>query len=162
MPVSPANILSLPLAHLRTLIAACPAFQAWTGAANAAAAAARIHLVNLPEGDLTRPFALIGYGEKWKYTKIADISFQARGELFVMFEDDVASANQASEADAVIAFMNDVGATLAEMMDFSGWNGYLHIAEIEIGSVPERFTSEEGQMDEDYYRVEFVATWDGR
>ncbi len=161
MPVTPSGIMSLPLAHLRTLVANCSSFQSWTGAANAAAAEAFIHLVNLPDDSLVRPYVLIDFNDKWKSQKVAEFQFEKRGELYLLFEDDVAVANQASEADAVFDFMNNVGAVLEEMMSLSGQNGYLNLVEIEINDQPERTTSEESEMNEDYYTASFDVVWSG-
>lgn len=160
MAQTPSGIMSLPLAHLQTLIAASATFQSWVGAADAAAAKNSIHLINVPDTVLTRPFALIGFGEKWKAQKTAEFFHDKRGELFLVFEADVAEIDQASEADAVFAFMNQVGAVISHMLSMAGNNGYLNVIEAEMLAPPVRITSEDNEF-EDYYTVEFTVVWGG-
>jgi len=161
MAVTPTGVMSLPLANLEIIIANSSAFQAWAGAADDVAAKDNIHLVNVPDAVLVRPFALVGFADKWKAQKTAEFFHEKRGELFLMFESDVLLANQASEADAVFAFMNVVGAVISEVLALAGTNGFLNVTEVEMTTNPMRITDEDAQMLDDYYTVEFSVIWDG-
>ncbi|MBN46301.1 MULTISPECIES: hypothetical protein [unclassified Methylophaga] len=161
MPQIPANGLSLPLSHMQDLLAATDAFQQWTDSADADEAKEHIYLVNLPQSDLQRPFALIGFSDKWKREKIAQFQYQATGELYMAFEADVAEADQASESDAVFGFMNPLGAVIDEIIAIAGTDNYLNVIQMEMPSLPIRTNSEEAEMDEDYYQAEFMVVWSG-
>lgn len=161
MPQTPVNGLSLPLSHMRDLLAATSAFQEWTGAADADEAKAHIYLVNLPQSDLQRPFALVGFSDKWKREKIAQYQYQTTGELYLTFEADVAIADQGSESDAVFGFMNPLGAVIDEITAIAGTDNYLNVIEMEMPSLPMRTNSEDTEMDEDYYAAEFMIVWSG-
>lgn len=161
MPQTPSGLMSLPLDHLRRLVSACEAFQTWTGAADATEALEHIHMVELPQGDLVRPFALIGFGDRWKSEQRSIQLYTKTGELFLMFEDDVAAADQASAADALFGFMNPMGDVVSEMLQLAGTDDYLNVLEMEMEVPPIRENEEDAQIAEDYYNAIFNVVWSG-
>lgn len=117
MPVTASGPMSLPLAGLAALIAACPAFRTAVGAANAAAALAHIFY---PKVDLqaaippTRPWAIITDDDicPWEidhYTKSA-------GSLIISFEFPSANNLDVDSSDALLTFTNSVGAIVLEAL----------------------------------------------
>lgn len=161
MPQTPSGLMSLPLSHLRRLVSECEAFQTWTGAADATEALEHIHLVELPQGDLVRPFALIGFGARWKTEQRSVQLYTKTGELFLMFEADVADADQASAADAIFGFMNPLGDVVSEMLEKAGTDDYLNVIELEMEEPPLRENEEDAQLNEDYYNAIFNVVWSG-
>lgn len=162
MAVTPTGILSLPLGHLRTLIANSSNFQTWVGAANATEAESSIYLVNINEDEIARPFALIDWGENFNSTMLANGPggfFQDRGELRLLFEDDVAAENQDSYEDSKLKFLNDIGGVLADMRDLSASDEYLSIHEIQFQESPTRSIDDQDPAEGDFYQGRFIITW---
>src|SRR4051812_39751424 len=97
MPISPTGPVSLPLENLRILLAGCPGFRTWVGAANATEARTRILLVEMtapadPQGYTAaelaamRPFAVIDEhqleddrpgGDAWVWDRVGLPAFVA-------------------------------------------------------------------------------------
>lgn len=160
MPVTPANLFSLPLKALQDTIANSGTFQTWAGTAGGAPTLARIHLVGVDVSAVVRPFALIDFGEKFDSAQIAyQGQFMSSGELLLLFEDAVAPANAGNHGDAKLAFTNQVGAVLNEIQDVSGQNSFLSIHKIKLKSGPNRSTKDERDAGTDLYQVTFEVVW---
>ena len=87
---------------LRTLLANHAAFRTWSGAADVAAALAQIFIGGFEEGsEPTKPYLLIRSKEDtFQLTKLGVDTRIASGELLVIAEKEIGSANQ---ADSVLA-----------------------------------------------------------
>jgi len=114
------DILFGPLENLRDLVAASTAFRTLVGAEDAAAAKGSIYIPGLAAGvAAARPFAVVDQGEEWN----RDASGRAGGSLFLLFEIDVAAAQDddtsAQMEAAHRAFMVTVGTILDQMIDAS-------------------------------------------
>ena len=146
MAVTPAGMFSKVLDNARTLIANSPSFRTWTGAADVAAAKAFIHVVGEEFDNTARPFVVVAFGdEPGELERIAQGAgnyFIQTGQIFVLFEDDVASANQAVMEEAELAFMNNVGAVFGDIFGtasaagLTGTDAYLSITNSGIDTGP--------------------------
>jgi hypothetical protein len=159
MPVTPTGILSEPLATLRALLAACPAFQAWVGAASEAEALDRIHLLVAPaEGPY--PLALIDFGdvarERQAITNAAKWKMRAGSDLLLWLRSEASG----DEPDATFTFTNAVGAILEEMEARAGdySKGYPGLTAIEMPVPPQRTEEEDRPSEGDVFEVCFSCT----
>lgn len=156
MTVTPSGILSEPMANLRAALSQCDAFQTWVDANDATAALSSIGLVE--KADLTRPFAVIDHGETWETRRLdGGGTYHDNGSLFVLFEEDVAEDNQSSEADAVLAFSNTIGAILEDLWAVSP--GVFDTRSISLVSGPLRSDDKERKQGEDYVQIIFQVRW---
>ena len=170
MVVSPAGLLSLPLKRLQTLLSISSNFQTWTGAANAAAALAFIHLVAV--AGQSRPHALIGRspgsgGARGSRTIQGGSIFEHGGRLLLRFENDIASGDLALPADAEFTFTNSVGAILADLEAASGEVGDLQVTSWSETQSPQRSSRDEkqasggGSAGGEYYQATYAIEWSG-
>lgn len=133
MAVTPSGLLSLPLDALADLLAGTDAFQAWTGAATAAAAKERIHPHAVCADPNDASYALL-----WPYAVInwapgLTISWggYARGPLSLIFESAVSTEYQRDGdqsrdyKSAAYEHLNQVGAVLQEAYENSEASGSL-------------------------------------
>jgi len=116
--VTPTGILSLPLARLRTLVAACSAWTSWGGALG------DIYMVTA-EPTSVRPFAVITDSDEWIAESDSSdptaVNFRENGTLLMTVEADVDADH--SVDDAAFDFRNNLGALIEDMMDLSGTGG---------------------------------------
>ena len=166
-----AGPISLPLDHLRTLVAASSTFQAWVGATGEteaqriASAKEHVYVAALPAPIAAkRPFALVAHGDAWQReadTGGAGHSYLKTGSLYLGFEANVAEANQVagSEGDAFIAFANEVGNTIADMEVLSGTGTYLNVTRISEYVRPRRAHPDEAGNAGVYYEAAYTIDW---
>lgn len=179
MPIEPTGPLSLPLANLRTLVAACPAFQSWVGAADPGAAEERIHLVDFepPAGrnytveelDTLRPYAVVDEfafpddrpgGDAWVSVRHGSGAFVDAGKLLLRFCGNVPPEDEANPAEARLAFMNAVGAVVREIQGLGGGDtDYLSVHRIARWEPYQRASFGEAEAQGDFYLCSFVVTW---
>ncbi len=163
--ITPEGSLSLPMEHLRTLVAASATFQAWTNTASAADAKDHIYLT-IAEVDATerlanmRPFALIALAEEADFESVgggANDTFIDRGSLTLIFEANVEPADNAG--DVGLLFANQVGKTIDEMLALAGSSGYLCVQRIEkfLGPARAKHDIEDGEGD--FYQIGFKIHW---
>ena len=134
MAVTATNLLSVPLARLRTLLASLSATQSWMGAANTAAALLQIHLNQFDEpageagtpawkaaAEALRPLIVLGTDTMSSNEEDTGPYGPKTGVIWVDFEEiaqnenGVASdSNAVSTSDAILSLMNDVGAIMEE------------------------------------------------
>lgn len=192
MPITPSGELAIPLENMRVLLAHCAAFQAWVNdPGDAAKAKGHVYPVDLPpptdedgqytidELRLLRPLAVVdtfvaqrGWGEQpWRTDRIADGAYADSGKLMLDFVADVADEHAGNPADCKIAFLNDVGAILAELKQRAGTTDYLTAADIAAGvggfsihrielyQGPRRADETEVQTQGDHWRMQFLVHW---
>lgn len=151
MPVTASGILSEPLAVLRTMLSESASFQTWVAAANAAAALASIYLIGTDAP--VRPYAIVTRIDNWSSDLVGgspgDYGFIGRGRLYFDFEDAIASGNQASYADSLLAFQNNVGAVIVDLQNASGGSERLLLRRFEMVAGPQRFDKTETNSDAD-------------
>ena len=155
---APSGPIALAQEYLRLTVAACPTFQSWTGAPDAASAANRLYHEALPpprdteaaehtrsELETYRPFGLIWTAEQKGLVLAADAfgpaeyNFQASGELRMLLEQDVPEEIASDPAEIDLRFKNVVGKIMAEMCALAGRPGYLALRRLEIETGPYRF-----------------------
>lgn len=145
---APAGTLSLAKSHLRAMLAACTAFQTWTGAADAAAALERIHYEGLPapsgeertldEWESLRPYAVIWMAEQGGFRRDLDSwsdtgEFNASGRLMLRFEQACPDGhNEEPSSDANLQFSNSVGQIIDGLCALVGGAGYLAFTAIGV------------------------------
>ncbi len=174
--LTPTGLLTLPLANLRTLLAASAAWQSWTGAGSPAAAAERIYLIGLfplarsftlAELQAMRPFAVVdlwtppgGYGgEPWKSDRVAESAYQDAGKLTLDLVDEVAPEDANDIATAKLRFLNDCGSVLSDMQNLSGTDAYLTVHRFELFQGPVRCDPDVVAVQGDFYRAQFIVHW---
>lgn len=164
MPVAPTGMISLPLDYLRLTLADATAFRTWVGAANQAAALAKIYPIqkaSYTSADL--PLAVVDWAENFRRVKNAGGSrnwFEQEGDLSVIFRGAVNPAHD--DADAAYTFLNSLGAILSEVETLAGKPGYLNITAISLQDGPSRPNEDEAKELGDFYqavyRVEFMGS----
>lgn len=128
MVVEAESYLSLPLSHLKDLVAECASFQAWCGVDTAAEAKERIYFFMAPR-DAVRPFAVVDMGSDWEDNLIADGAvFLDKGQLTLGLVDDVDV--EESEPDQLMAFTNRVGSVFEDIRMLAGVDGRLNVTRI--------------------------------
>lgn len=182
MPIAPSGILSLPLGHLRALVAASSSFQTWTGTASAALAAARVHLCDLPKPSSNEeytkaelaayyPCAIVDFfhsqrgfgGEAFVWDKEVELGWVDSGVLSLDFVELVDEDDAVSPADTLLAFTNDVGAVIEAMVALSGTStdstSYLTIHRLELFQGPYRTDQSQHANIGDQNRIQFKVHW---
>lgn len=176
MPIEPDGPLSLPLGHLRTLVAASGAFQSWTETSDADAAKERIFLVGPPpeaaeytlqELQALRPFAVVdlwtprqGYGgQPYRTEREGHNAFQEAGKLTLDLIDDVIDEEAGDFASSKIRFLNRVGGVISDLVATQGQDVYLSVHAIELYQGP--ILSDEEKVDEQgrFWRAQFLVHW---
>jgi len=159
---APTGILSLPLDHLKTLIATCESFQTWCGVAaedvgtanGITEAKEHIYVPALNEAVGTREDRprVIVYTEPDVdgESEAAGASyFFHRGVAGAIFEDDAGVAGVA-DAVAIEDFTNNLGGVLEEMESLSGTGELLFMAEWHLAEGPARMHPDDvagGELD---------------
>lgn len=143
MPVTPAGFLSEPLHLLRTTLAACPAWQDWVGAADAAEALADVFLLAIPNTKAVakRTHALIdlgGYKRERQHLTQARPFTETDPHLLRLYLWGMVAADVAAEPDATFDFLNKLGAVWADLEERAGAKGFARITSVDIAELPER------------------------
>lgn len=178
MPVTASGIVSLPLEKLRTIIANCAAFQAWTGTADVAEATTRLHLIGPKAEDgrkftaeelaELRPFGVIDEwrvpgrpgGGAWVMDRHAQGGYTPSGKLLLTFEDAVADDDSGNPDEARLAFMNRLGDVINEMLLLGGGDTeYLSIHRVERWEYYARGDETEAAPQGDFYWASYVIDW---
>lgn len=156
MAVAPTGNLSSILDDVRTLLSESASFQTWVGAANATEALASIHIISIddPGGTNVRPFAVVHTPDQ-DWNRISTGTSIPNNSVRLTFEEDVASANQAAEADALYAFTNVMGAIVAELDAQALFVGL----SIEYTAEPQRTDDTEVVPIGDVYMTEIQISW---
>lgn len=134
--VTATGLASLPLENLRTLLANCTSLQSWVGAADATAAKSHIHLMGkrkaaadatIPDADW--PFVIVDHDDAGAF---ADPSIEVGGgTMLVQFWAQTAADYALDPENAGLAFLNNVGAILADAQTLSLQGGYLVVRTID-------------------------------
>ena len=145
---TPSGILSLPMKYLRDSLADCAAFRTFAGAADQAAALARIHYFELtPPADVEaytkaeitalRPYAIVATQDRNGFSAELDgasdhFEFADSGRLWLYVARTVAGDQPELE------FCNHLGAIVAGLCKLAGQAGYLALTEISLEAGPFR------------------------
>ena len=119
------------LENFRTMLAACPAFRTWAGAADAAAALERIHIVAAPEGQPTRPFCFV-YQHVYRLTCEAFNSFSDGGVLAVYFEQDIDEDDLDDPPAYATTFMDSMELIMEGLIVLRSTGGYFEFNSLEM------------------------------
>jgi len=137
---APAGSISLAQEYLRTSLADVTAFRTWCGAADQAAALARIHHEGLPaprdkhahtieELRDYRPYAIVFTAEQNGFrldVVDGDLDYTAAGGLILrLFQDAAEVFDDEPSAEANLTFRNAVGEIIDGLGDLAGQAGYL-------------------------------------
>ncbi len=154
------GIFSLPMEHLRTLLASCDAFQTWTSTLTPATAALLIYLVEEPAPAAAR-YAIIWQGDEFQSQADSFGSrnfFQDSGALMLRFVETVTDT---VDRTAEIAFTNSVGLILTDAQGLSAQGGYLDVRRFAKTAGPALSEPDERQAGVSKYWVEFNVAWGG-
>jgi len=143
-----------PIKRLEALVASSEAFQAWVNVDNATEALARVHVVGEDFANVTRPFAVVSWGDEFGASKIAGGSrdyYRYEGSLWLRFESDVEDDDADSLEDAGRSHLATVGEVVSEMLaEAGGPNGHLSVRRLGSAGLPQRneesITGEEGDF----------------
>ena len=126
------GIFNGPLDKLADLIAGTTTFQTWVGhTGSAASAKAHIYFYDLPSGSLTLPFALLDIGPDYRTFAIAGGAGQVYNmdsELIMHLEG---AAGTGTDSAKLVAFMETIGALIAELKDDAGVSTALQVKEFQ-------------------------------
>jgi hypothetical protein len=140
MPVTPSGALSVPQAALRLMLADCAAARTWLGAADQAAALARIHYDGLPAPangaeytleELTtyRPYAVIYTPDRRGLVYHLDAisthsEFRRNGAVCLrLYNSPDETDNDEPTSEANLKWKNTLGAILDGLADLAGTVG---------------------------------------
>jgi len=155
MAVSPTGPLSLPLGHLKMLLAASSTFANWIGSSHV-----RFVEVTAAEDKDLRPWALIDQGSDWERTKFAADAARLRGggSLLLRILADVPTEHADDAADSQFWFTNQLGVVVQEIEELAGSDAYLNVTGvnlIELERADESVVNTEG----DYVTALFEVSW---
>ena len=162
-----------PIASMKTILSNSGAFQTWTGAVNAAAALAFIHLWEVTDDNATRPFCLIDIPSRDATRRSKDVRnhFSGTVKLMLRFEQAVPVGDVADPASAFNGLMNATeGDTPSIRDDILGHDGdnsggvFLDITSFDRGDDdgPHRVSEKERKAGgDDYIQVDYWATIGG-
>lgn len=165
-----SGALKGPLDNAETLIANSSTFQTWTGAANATAAKAFIHLQVEDEsnisrdsnGNLTKPYTLVEIIPGFTAEAIATgLTYSPSGQLNVYFMAPIASGEQAeaSVATAFTSFWTNVDGVIDDIIGIAGTDAYLNVTTIRLEEGPHKNDEDERRTKGHYFWVQFVFDW---
>lgn len=131
MAVTPTGPLGEPLKRVRDMLAACSAWQTWTGE-DQTGALARVFLCVVDESDEVFPLAIVDYGNHHAGKTSDGVNFPTTHGIYIAFHDDLGT--ELSDEDAITTFQNNFGPTWLEflgqaraqgvpLLDFSLING---------------------------------------
>ena len=160
MPVTPTGPISKILDHAETLFAISATFQSCTGAIDADAAKAFIHLVEVSTDDdspPTRPMMIIEHDsyESERVAGGATNTYAHSGTITVWIEHVI---SEADEVDASHDFTNKVGAILQEIQDLAGSGTYLNVTNWDWLERPTRAEDDAGAVT-DLYICHLELEW---
>lgn len=137
-----ADPFTTPLLTLADMLAASATFQALVGAADATAAALKIHLFELLAADADgldgrRPFAVLGCGRVSSNLVAggAQLYLRSQGQLWLYLTDNHDGALEIRTAG--LAFAAAAGGILADLAGLSGQDGQLAIEQFETSVAPQ-------------------------
>lgn len=168
MALAGTGAFNLPLEALRNLLAACTAFQTWTGAANAAAAEASIDIYGEINANFSVPRAIIMFDDATPFDSdrnaggAGGAQFWHRASAEVWFFADVDTDYDGTAdgdwADAMMGFMNSMGAIMDEFESTSGTGTHLDTTGWQKVAGPTRTGKEEGA---DRLMLAVRVPWEG-
>jgi len=175
MAVTGTGMFGAPLENMRTLLSVLSATQTWMSAADAAAAAAKIHLYEFDDPELGsstdavwtaaraayRPLIVVGFGDNVEAEEDSagpNNYWHHEGDLFCLFEDLArngsgvqAADNTVTTADGIATMMNSVGAIIKAMEAAVSGGGYIDLTGWAMRDNPGRMPAVEvhdgGQLD---------------
>lgn len=166
-----AGVLARPAQLFKTLLAACPAYQAMVAAGSAEEALDSIHKFCVPgaAADIAakRPFSVVAQGNAFTRTRDASgarDSFYGAGDVAWLLERAVpaALADHDHHAEAADDFMNAVGAVIEDIEELAGTGAYLNVTGIELAAGPHRTDPKAKATEGDCFQAQFRVSWGGR
>jgi len=159
------------LSYLRVLLADVTAVRTWFGAANQAAALAKIYYEALPEptdGEqhtkaelLTyRPFAIVGLAEEAgaMARKVATGTYTRDFAAIMHIEDDIASGDTDDPNEAWVKFLNNFEAALDGMIALADTSTYIKGIQFEVVGVT-RSHRKQSAAEGPHYWGEILVSW---
>lgn len=163
------GFLALPLDGMRDMLAASAAFQAWTGAADAEAAAAFVHLVapdaggEYPDSEAphTAPqrHVILNLGKTRRTLAGVGVAglFHQRIDVEAYFEGQTDPSDRDKSEIPALSFLTSLGAILADLEAASQTGGNLQILTYDL-SPPDRIDNSLTGDPGDYFCLSAVFT----
>jgi len=142
--------------NLRDMIAESSTFQTATGAADAAAAKAFLHLTDYKAGEFTRPLGLIVNVGSDNSERVAQNDFTTSGELEIRLEQAIATEYTDTPDDAELTFENFYEGVIDDLIALAGTAGWLILNDIVKIEGPTQFELNEGEY---IYAVRLLVSW---
>lgn len=174
MPTSPAHSISLAKQYLKAALAASATFQAWTGSADSAEAAARIYREALPRPDSAREYTAAELSALRPYAIVGTLGYRsdadaggaererwATGRLLLRLVMDVPAEAAEDEEELSIQFENVIGGIERDLYATSGLAGYLDVRGFELPAPYMRTHPDQVNTEGDAVGVEIVIEWAG-
>jgi len=162
LPVTASGAVSLPLEHVRTLLANSGTFQAQVGAGDATAAKDYIHLQAVESATAGTDRAVISHLDQTGNAMAQGFAFAQGGAVRVMIEFQIPSDYQDYDDDeleeADLWFLNQLGAIKTEMEANAGAPGYLDAQVVAAGEIERSGYTDEAQ-DRWTFRAPLDVTW---
>lgn len=181
MSFTPQGSLSIALSNVRATIAAAASWQAWCGAADADAAAERVHYFALPEPasrdgyqpeelDALRPAAVLTFNTpEWmpragftaRWTREGHEQFVDGGSAYVIVNHAVVAedgdGNERAHADVMGEFVNLLGTLVDDMLDLA--DPPCLIQSVTLVVEPSRATEVQKGMQGDFCQAMLKVDW---
>ncbi len=160
--ITPSSILSIPMAMLRDHIASCSAFQTWVNEETAQRAKTRVHIVAFDPQTKDLPFAHVYMTDDWETVSIAGGAaewFETTRSLDVCFQGPIPPELADNADDAMLDFLNHMGAILEDMLALAGQAGYVAINAIRMVDPAWRNDDDEVPIEGDLHGITFRITW---
>ncbi len=160
--ITGTGIMSIPMELLRDHIASCTAFQNWVNEETAERAKTRVHIVAFDPETKDLPFAHIYMTEDWETVSIAGGAaqwFETTRSLDVCFQGLIPTELADNDDDAMLDFLNHIGAILEGMMALAGQPGYAAINAIRLIDPPWRNDDDDVPVEGDLHGITFRITW---
>lgn len=169
MAVTPTGIRSKCLAGIRVLIAASSTFQAWTGAANAAAALAFVHLYEADDRSATadsKPRAIVRLDSEFSHTRMGVGLHESKGSLSVSFQAGPGSG-LTTLSDQYTDFCNKIGGVISDCQAIAGYGNagdgesYLNVVEWSSDGMPPERCEAQHEGGSFYFQDNYIVRWVG-
>lgn len=151
MPVSPTGSISLSVERIAQFIESSPTFVAWVSPT-----VVTDHVYRVVQPTYQRPYALVGFGGAFAYTRDAQgagvSAYETSGDPVVFFEAELKHLDGDTLDEKVIALTNKVGAIIDELLGNQADFPNLNIRQVVVGD-PKLSARESSGKDGDYLQI---------
>jgi len=154
-----ASFLTLRISAVRQQLAACPAYQAWIGAANQAAAFLKTYAYGFP-GGARGPLAMVDFTNTLALVRQrlgGDNPCSWAGDLVLYFISPITEADAADPTAAGDSHYGPIGNILAELVALPHQPGHVNIGRIALWGTG-RPSDEDAAAEGHYYESAWIVS----